>query len=210
MSSTAIKTTLFIYWILKCSTTGRDGKPDYKRFLPNNSFINIYDYKTVDELAKHINKIASERAEYAKYMPFKSGHQLTRKQLYGLGLKELIAKSKEIISPDESFFSELVAKEKSDNKLCKVASYLRRTPEDDVARQIAARQSERDPPEVACLKVKNLQRDFEIKWTLWWAFVVLHRFIRPVVLVCLRWQIKPVQNLRFYGFWFDRWSTSWV
>jgi hypothetical protein len=24
---------------------------------------------------------------------------------------------------------------------------------------------------VACLKAKNLQRDFEIKWTLWWAFV---------------------------------------
>ncbi|CAF4646768.1 unnamed protein product, partial [Rotaria magnacalcarata] len=29
----------------------RDGKPDYTRFAPNHSYINIYDYKTVKELA---------------------------------------------------------------------------------------------------------------------------------------------------------------
>ena len=33
---------------------GRDNKPDYLKFMPRNSFINIYDFKTVEELATHL------------------------------------------------------------------------------------------------------------------------------------------------------------
>jgi len=96
-------------------------------------------------------------------MPFKSNHLLTRKDLYNLNLKELIETSKQIISPNEIFFKELVAKEKSDNKLCKIASYLRRTPQDEVERQINERKAERDSREVACLISNNLPKYFDLK-----------------------------------------------
>lgn len=33
---------------------GRDQKPDYLRFMPKNSYINIYDFKTVEDLVKHL------------------------------------------------------------------------------------------------------------------------------------------------------------
>lgn len=33
---------------------GRDSKPNYLRFMPKNSYINIYDFKTVEDLVKHL------------------------------------------------------------------------------------------------------------------------------------------------------------
>jgi hypothetical protein len=36
---------------------GRDNKPDYSKFMPKNSYINIYDFKTVEELAEHLKKV---------------------------------------------------------------------------------------------------------------------------------------------------------
>lgn len=142
---------------------GRDNKPDYNKFLPKNSFINIYDYKTVDELVAHINKITSDPVLYNSYMAFKKSHNLTRKELYALKLKELIVKSKEIIEPTEKFFKELVAKEKSDNKLCKIASYLNSHSREVVEEEIKLRRQKRGTVEQDCLRSKNIPVDFDIK-----------------------------------------------
>ena len=142
---------------------GRDNKPDYLKFLPKNSYINIYDYKSIDDLVTHLNTIASDKNEYEKYIRFKSGHNYTRKNLYELSLKQLIELSKQIIDPNEKFFSQLIAKEKSDNKLCKLASYLKNTPKEKVSQEIEKNRSKRPSSDIACLSAKHLADYFKVK-----------------------------------------------
>jgi hypothetical protein len=140
---------------------GKDDKPDYLKFMPKNSYINIYDFKSPQELAKHIELVASKREEYQKYIQFKFNHNYTREYLNKLTLEEIIKVSKTVIDPAEKFFSELVLKEKSENKLCKVARYLSQTPADVVESEIAARKENRPSIDLACLPNSNLANDFK-------------------------------------------------
>ena len=139
---------------------GKDGKPDYLRFLPKGSYINIYDFKSPEELANHIVLVSSSKEEYEKYIKFKFNHNYTREDLKRLSLPEIIQVAKSIMDPGEKFFSELVAKEKSENKLCKLAKYLNRTPADVVEKEIAARKINRPSTVEACLQSRNLEREF--------------------------------------------------
>lgn len=139
---------------------GRDGKPDYLRFMPKNSYINLYDYKTIDEAVARIKAIATNRTEYDSFIYFKRSHNYTREELYKHTLTELIDISKTIINPKETFFQELIAKEKSEDKLCKIGRYLKNTPKDVIAKEIADRKMNRPDTSVACLPGKNLGNDF--------------------------------------------------
>jgi len=139
---------------------GRDGKPDYLRFMPKNSYINIYDYKTINEAVARIKSIASNKTEYESFIHFKRTHNYTREQLYKYSLTELIDLAKTIIDPNETFFSELIAKEKSEDKLCKIGRYLKHTPKHLIAKEIAAKKINRPETSVACLPAKNLANDF--------------------------------------------------
>lgn len=76
-------------------------------------------------------------------------------------LDEIIATAKTIIDPNEKFFSELVKKETSDDKLCKLAKYLRHTPKEEVTRQIELNRSDRPDSSDVCLKGGNLKKDFK-------------------------------------------------
>lgn len=138
---------------------GKDNKPNYEKFLPKNSYINIYDYKSMDDLVAHLNKIAANRTEYEKYFKFKFNHQFSRPELKAMKLNELIEKSKPIIGSEEMFFSELIAKEKSENKLCKISSYLRRNSRDEVEKQIEKNRMKRPSSTSVCLDSKNLMLD---------------------------------------------------
>jgi hypothetical protein len=142
---------------------GKNGKPDYARFMPKGSYINIYDFKSIKQLADHVKKIAADRNEYEKFIWFKRGHNRTREQLASMSLDEIIAFAKTVFDPNEKFFSELVLKEKSEDKLCKIARYLHTTPKDVVDNQIKMRKENRHDIEVACLKPKNLAKDFDLK-----------------------------------------------
>jgi len=109
---------------------GRNGKPDYLKFMPRNSFINIYDYKTVNDLVTHLKSIQRNASEYEKYMYFKRNHSYNSSYLKSLDLKSIIQLSKthfkQFGNEDQSnlsgqvFFNELILKEKSENKLCKL------------------------------------------------------------------------------------------
>ena len=139
---------------------GKDGKPDYLRFMPKGSYINIYDFKSPEELANHLVLVGSSKEEYEKYIKFKFNHNYTREDLKKLSLPEIIQVAKQIIDPSEKFFSELVAKEKSENKLCKLAKYLNRTPADVVEKEINANRIKRPATGEACLPARNLEREF--------------------------------------------------
>ena len=139
---------------------GKDGKPDYLKFMPKNSYINIYDYKTVDALVDHLKLVASDKNEYEKYIWFKRKHNFTREQLGAKSLDELINLARSIFDPSEKFFKGLIGKEKSENKLCKVARYLRDTPEQLLNEQINAKRINRPTTSEACLRPGNLAQDF--------------------------------------------------
>ena len=49
----------------------RDGKPDYRRFAPRHSYINIYDYKSAKELADHLNYLSNNETAYNEYLWFR-------------------------------------------------------------------------------------------------------------------------------------------
>lgn len=142
---------------------GRDNKPNYLKFLPKNSYINIYDYKSPKELADRINQIASNQSEYESYLAFKRNHKYTRDYLKTLSLKEIINLSKTIIDPNEIFFSELVLKEKSENKVCKVARYILNTKDDLKEDEISKRKMKRPAVNEACLPSLNLFNDLITK-----------------------------------------------
>ncbi|CAF4813802.1 unnamed protein product, partial [Rotaria sp. Silwood1] len=49
----------------------RDGKPDYTRFAPKHSYINVYDYKNVKELADYLNYLSNNETAYNEYLWFR-------------------------------------------------------------------------------------------------------------------------------------------
>jgi hypothetical protein len=49
----------------------RNGKPDYSRFAPKYSYINVYDYKSVKELADFINYLSINQTAYNEYLWFR-------------------------------------------------------------------------------------------------------------------------------------------
>lgn len=49
----------------------RDGKPDYTRFAPNHSYINIYDFKTVKDLADYLTYLSNNETAYNEYLWFR-------------------------------------------------------------------------------------------------------------------------------------------
>ena len=140
---------------------GKDGKPDYLRYMPKNSYINVYDYKSVDDLVDHLKLVSSDKLEYEKYIWFKRKHNFTREQLGKMQLNEMISLAKEsIFDSNELFFSGLIDKEKSENKLCKIARHLKNTPIEVLHEQINSKRINRPLTSEACLSPSNLNKDF--------------------------------------------------
>lgn len=143
---------------------GKDNKPNYLQFMPKNSYINVYDFKSVDDLVKHLKKVASSREEYEKYIWFKRKHSYTREQLLRMPLAETIKLAREIFGyeNEREFFDGLIGKEKSENKLCKIARYLDTTPADVVDAEIEKHRRNRPSTNEACLNHGNLAIDFNL------------------------------------------------
>ena len=53
--------------------------PDYTKFLPKHSFINIADFESADDLAKYLNKIGSNETLYNEYFWYKQSDASTTK-----------------------------------------------------------------------------------------------------------------------------------
>ena len=146
---------------------GFDDKPDYLKFMPKNSYINVYDYKSLDDLVEHLTKIQNDKNEYEKYLYFKRHHSFNATYLHSLDLQSIIALSKFHVKQfdenrEQKFFSELILKEKSDNKLCKIARYLKETPLNEIRHQIEQRRMNRIEKTDACLSRDHLVRLFQL------------------------------------------------
>ena len=50
---------------------GRDGKPDYRRFAPEHSYINIYDYPTMEQLVAYLTYLSNNQTAYDEYLWFR-------------------------------------------------------------------------------------------------------------------------------------------
>lgn len=139
-----------------------ENKPDYTRFLPRNSYINVLDYKSIDDLVRKLNSIANSRTEYEEYMAFKFRHNYSRDYLHSLNLTDLIELARSIIGPDEPFFRHLIAKETSDNKLCKIASYLNKHTPDQIRADINKHKGDKKSAATNCMKGNLLPEFFGI------------------------------------------------
>ena len=141
---------------------GKNGKPDYLRFMPKNSFINIYDFKSIDDFVLHIKNVMANRELYEKYIYFRNNHNYTKQFMLSLKLDKLIDLSKTIIDPIENkqFYDGIVSKEKSEDKLCKIARHINQTPHDKLVKQINENRMSRPVTDVACLPSGNLAKDF--------------------------------------------------
>jgi hypothetical protein len=74
-------------------------------------------------------------------------------------LNEVIQVAKTVIDPKQVFFNQLIEKEKSENKLCKIARYLNKTPKETIDKEIKAKKLSRPDATIACLASKNLAND---------------------------------------------------
>jgi hypothetical protein len=66
---------------------GRDGRPDYRRYMPKHSYINIFDYTSIKALADDLKRIASNKTLYESYLWYKK-HDKNMTQLRDLPLDE--------------------------------------------------------------------------------------------------------------------------
>lgn len=49
----------------------RNATPDYTRFAPKHSLINVYDYKSVKELADYLTYLSNNETAYNEYLWFR-------------------------------------------------------------------------------------------------------------------------------------------
>ena len=109
-----------------------------------------------------MNRVAASPVEYGKFMAFKFGHEMTREELRGLSMAELVGLAKRVMGANETFFGELIAKERSENKLCKVARWLEKTAAADVHRLIERNRARRPESSDVCLGARSLRQDFHL------------------------------------------------
>ena len=155
---------------------GRDNKPDYLKYMPKGSYINIYDFKSVKDLANHIQMLANSKVEYEKYISFRFNHSFTRASLSNRPLPQVIDIAKSIIDPEEKFFGEIVAKEASVSKVCKIANYLYETPDEVIVRQITRNRGNRPENGQVCLERDNLEKDF-MNWQIFFKVPILYFYL---------------------------------
>ena len=62
--------------LISCSSHSQVvyGLYDYKRLLPNNSVINVLDFKSVKHLAQYLKSISEDKHKYYSYLKWKSNH----------------------------------------------------------------------------------------------------------------------------------------
>jgi hypothetical protein len=145
---------------------GKDNKPDYLKFIPRNSYINIYDFKSPKKLAEHLLYVSKNKALYESYLSFKRRHEYNRDYLNKLKLPELIQLANRIFNPNDIFLKEIVAKEKSENKICKIARYIVDNDPETIKKEIEKKKSKRPLTNEVCLPEGNLSTDFETKLNL--------------------------------------------
>ncbi|CAF2100320.1 unnamed protein product [Rotaria magnacalcarata] len=132
---------------------GRSGRPDYRRYMPDHSYINIFDYTSIKALADDLKRIATNKTLYESYLWFKK-HDKNITQLSTLSLDEKLKKFADVIGSNATMITNGIAgKEKSEDKVCKLIRFVRQTPWQEIA---AHNGTARVNSDIACLPVGSI------------------------------------------------------
>ena len=136
---------------------GRNGRPDYRRYMPEHSFINVLDYSSIKNLANDLKRIGSDKALYESYLWYKN-HDKNVSNLKDLSLNGKLKHFADVIGSNATMITDGIAgKEKSENKICKLLRFTRQTPWQDIA---AHKKTARADSRTACLPGKHLLTHF--------------------------------------------------
>ncbi|CAF1140005.1 unnamed protein product [Adineta steineri] len=107
----------------------RDGKPNYKRFAPNYSYINVYDFKTVKELADYLNYLSNNETAYNEYLWFRRlpANKYAESGVTERSLQDNLRLADEILGVNATMRQWLLTKEASINKYCKLTKFIHMT-----------------------------------------------------------------------------------
>jgi hypothetical protein len=108
-----------------------------------------------------LKKVAGDKVEYEKYLSFKRTHTFTKEYLRSLSLDKLIEVTRGVLGNKTELFERgLAARERSENKVCKIAKYLQTTPYQVAEKEIEESRMNRPSLQAACLRDGNLESDF--------------------------------------------------
>ena len=137
---------------------GRDGRPDYRRYMPEHSYINIFDYPSIKALADDLKRIANNKTLYESYLWYKK-HQKKITELREFSLDEKLKYLGDVIGANATMITHGIAgKEKSEDKVCKLIRFVRQTPWQDIA---AHNGTPRADPSSVCLPGRNILNYFD-------------------------------------------------
>jgi hypothetical protein len=137
---------------------GRNGRPDYRRYMPKHSFINIFDYTSIKELAADLKRIGSNKTLYESYLWYKK-HDKNLTELKQLSLDDKLKHLIDVIGSNATMITDGIAgKEKSENKVCKLIRFVRKTPWQEIA---AHNGTARAASDTACLRGKSILTHFD-------------------------------------------------
>ncbi|CAF1440049.1 unnamed protein product [Rotaria sordida] len=136
---------------------GFNNRPDYRRYLPEHSFINIFDYSSIKDLANDLKRIANNKTLYESYLWYKK-HDKNISKLQELLLNEKLKHFIDVIGSNATMITDGIAgKEKSENKVCKLIRFVRQTSWQDIA---AHKKTARADSSNACLQGQYILTHF--------------------------------------------------
>lgn len=133
----------------------RNNKPDYTKFAPQHSYINVYDYSSIKELVDYLNYLLRNETAYNEYLWFR---QKTQRNLTLNGYLDLADR---IFGVNSSLRQGLLTKETNRNKYCKVTEFIHTI--DWQNRKNRRRRFNRPSTTAVCLPTNDLVKYFSSK-----------------------------------------------
>jgi len=130
--------------------------PDYKRFAPYHSVINVYDFNTVKELADYLIYLSNNETAYNEYLWFR---QTSASTIIERTLPENLRLANEILGTNATMHKWLLAKEASVNKYCKLAQFIHMTYWKLIYKR---KKTNRPTPAEVCLPANDIATYFSV------------------------------------------------
>jgi hypothetical protein len=135
-----------------------NGRPDHRRYMPDHSFINIFDYSSIKDLANDLKRIGDNKTLYESYLWYKK-HNKNIVELKKLPLNEKLKHFGDVIGANATMIIDGIAgKEKSENKICKLIRFVRQTPWQEIAEH---KKTARPDSSIACLPGRYMLKHFD-------------------------------------------------
>ncbi|CAF3621353.1 unnamed protein product [Rotaria sp. Silwood1] len=136
---------------------GYNVRPDYQRYMPEHSFINIFNYSSIKDLANDLKRIGNNKTLYESYLWYKK-HDKDVSKLKELSLNDKLKHLIDVIGSNATIITDgIVGKEKSENKICKLIRFVRQTSWQEIA---AHKKTARAGSETSCLPGKYILNHF--------------------------------------------------